>query len=326
MITNKNISELEPKIISETILINELPKKENNQTIDCNANTTPIKLAPKRPHIELEENKNIQNNSPKKKICLDVKKKEYKKFPYGNYNRYYGYRNSKNFQDVRLEIFQDYSNLFKNKDLLDIGCNEGLLTLAVAKMFKLKSLTGVDIDTHLIGKARKNFRSQKETLEEDTFPESVLFKSVINFSFNLFLYKQIFFYFYFQADYILSNETLLSIEEPKFDVILCLSVTKWVHLNNGDIGIKLLFKRIFKQLRPGGCLILETQNFKSYSKRKKLTPQITENYKKIIFKPNQFKEYLLGDEIGFKEFFMMGTPNHLQQGFKRPIEVFVKGI
>lgn len=105
---------------------------------------------------------------------------------------------------------------------------------------------------------------------------------------------------------------------------MCLSVTKWIHLNNGDKGIKLLFQRIFKQLRPGGCLILETQNFKSYNKRKKLTPQITENYKNIVFQPNQFKEYLLGDEIGFKEFNEMGTPNHVKQGFKRPIEVYVK--
>lgn len=105
---------------------------------------------------------------------------------------------------------------------------------------------------------------------------------------------------------------------------MCLSVTKWIHLNNGDRGIKFLFKRIFKQLRPGGCLILETQNFKSYKKRKRLTPQITENYNNITFRPNQFKEYLLGEEIGFSEFYQMGTPDHSSQGFKRPIEVYIK--
>lgn len=181
MITEENISELEPKI-SESILKNESPKKEINQTLDCNANTTPIELNKKRPHTESEQNKNTQSSSPKKKICLefDVKKKEHKKFPHGNYYGYYGYRsNSKDFEDVRLEIFKDYWHLFKNKDLLDIGCNEGLITLAVAKIFKLKSVTGVDIDTHLIGRARKNYRTQKESSEGDAFPESVLFKSVI---------------------------------------------------------------------------------------------------------------------------------------------------
>lgn len=188
MISEENICELEPKIESVIILQNELQKKGNNQTIDCNANTTPISSL-KRPHIEVEENTKNQNNSPKKKICLDVKKKEYKKFPHGNYDRYYGYRsNSKIFEDVRLEVFKDYSHLFKNKDLLDIGCNEGLVTLAVAKMFKLNSVTGLDIDMHLIGRARKNFRSQKESLEEDTFPKNVLFRTVIyNFINQLFI-------------------------------------------------------------------------------------------------------------------------------------------
>lgn len=195
MITDKNISELEPKI-SESILKNESPHKEINQTLDCNANTTPKELLKKRPYTEIEQNKNTQNNSPKKKICLeaDVKKKEHKKYPHGNYYGYYGYRsNSKDFEDVRLEIFKDYSHLFKNKDLLDIGCNEGLITLAVAKIFKLKSVTGVDIDTHLIGRARKNYRSQKESFDENAFPSSVLFKSVIGMKIFNFLYFSTFF-------------------------------------------------------------------------------------------------------------------------------------
>ena len=38
------------------------------------------------------------------------------------------------------------------------------------------------------------------------------------------------------------NPSLISIE--KYDVIMCLSVTKWVHLNFGDIGIKKLFDKV----------------------------------------------------------------------------------
>ena len=29
-----------------------------------------------------------------------------------------------------------------------------------------------------------------------------------------------------------------------YDTILCLSVTKWVHFNHGDPGVKLLFSKV----------------------------------------------------------------------------------
>lgn len=39
--------------------------------------------------------------------------------------------------------------------MLDVGCNEGLVTLAVATRFGCASATGVDIDGGLIGKAHR---------------------------------------------------------------------------------------------------------------------------------------------------------------------------
>jgi hypothetical protein len=77
---------------------------------------------------------------------------------YGNHNRYYGFESLNKNMDVRLKIFQKNIHLFKNKDVLDIGCNCGLLTLAIAKNFSPKSITGIDIDRKLINIARSKLR------------------------------------------------------------------------------------------------------------------------------------------------------------------------
>jgi len=47
------------------------------------------------------------------------------------------------------------------------------------------------------------------------------------------------------------------VKREQYDVILCLSTIKWVHLNYGDTGVKALFLKIKEQLAPGGLLIVE---------------------------------------------------------------------
>lgn len=74
-----------------------------------------------------------------------------------------------------------------------------------------------------------------------------------------------------QGNYVPNRDELVEAQTPEYDVVLCLSLTKWVHLNWGDEGLKRMFRRIYRHLRPGGILVLEPQPWSSYGKRKTLT-------------------------------------------------------
>lgn len=74
-----------------------------------------------------------------------------------------------------------------------------------------------------------------------------------------------------QGNYVLDRDELVDAQRPEYDVVLCLSLTKWVHLNWGDEGLKRMFRRIYRHLRPGGILVLEPQPWSSYCRRKSLT-------------------------------------------------------
>lgn len=84
------------------------------------------------------------------------RKRNDKLFIYGNYNRYYGYRNPQCSQDLRLKCFN--KDWFSGKDVLDLGCNVGHITLTIARDFNPQVITGIDIDTSLIKAAKNNLR------------------------------------------------------------------------------------------------------------------------------------------------------------------------
>ncbi|PNF16503.1 hypothetical protein B7P43_G07788 [Cryptotermes secundus] len=288
------------------------------------------------------------------------KKNEY--FQYGNYLKYYGYRNPQHEVDIRLKYLEKRKELFQDKDVLDIGCNIGHVTLIVARDFKARSVVGLDIDRKLIAIARKNVRhyvnyadsppndepgggggggggiggsdggEQERSSDSKFFPISlpILYGPVDIPSFShgqspsaskKFPHNVTF----VQGNYVVESDALLATEQPQFDVILCLSITKWLHLNWGDAGLKQAFRRMYLQLRPGGHLILEPQAWESYKKKKNLTETIFKNYNSIEFLPQKFTEYLLSSEVGFTQCEVIGTPFHQSKGFQRPIQLFTKG-
>lgn len=239
------------------------------------------------------------------------KRPEKSKYQYGNHCSYKGFAALTENNDVRLRVFKQYPYLFQNKDVLDIGCHAGHVTLAIGRMLNPKSVLGVDIASNLISmanhnsslfvkiptekpnnsvapktsetnastcKKKKNNRrdrtkasgfypisfgitykgiprlpkqnnDQSSTAQNDVFPNNVNFKTMN----------------YVETDDV--NAT----EAQQYDLIICLSVTKYIHLNFGDAGLKGAFKKMFNQLRPGGKLILEAQNWASYERSKNLT-------------------------------------------------------
>ncbi|XP_017076636.2 7SK snRNA methylphosphate capping enzyme bin3 isoform X2 [Drosophila eugracilis] len=334
------------------------------------------------------------------------------KYRYGNFDRYVDFRQMNEFRDVRLQVFQRHVELFQNKDILDIGCNVGHMTITVARHLAPKTIVGIDIDRELVARARRNLsifvripieeklpevkvEQSMEAKSESTPPEkaeedasgaahkktrrgkkrrkaqqglqhnhhhhhhhdleqlqqqqkldALLVKPheffPISFpltygrvphlppsskSPNTFGNKNLFpaNVFFRHTNYVLKDESLMANDSQQYDLILCLSVTKWIHLNFGDNGLKIAFKRMFNQLRPGGKLILEAQNWASYKKKKNLTPEIYNNYKQIEFFPNKFHEYLLSSEVGFSHSYTLGVPRHMNKGFCRPIQLYAKG-
>lgn len=127
-----------------------------------------------------------------------------------------------------------------------------------------------------------------------------------------------------EHNYVPASDRLVGKQVPYFDTILCLSVTKWVHLNYRDEGLKRFFKRVYNHLHEGGLFVLEAQPFDNYARRKRTSVRLRTNFYGIQFRPEQFDAYLLSEECGFKEIIYESRTSHLCSGFQRPIKVFLK--
>ncbi|VDM96347.1 unnamed protein product [Thelazia callipaeda] len=204
---------------------------------------------------------------------VEKKENRMKRYRYGNYLRYYGNRIEMNSgRDPRMDVLKQ--EWFEKKSVLDIGCNVGYLTLLIAKEYQPRNIIGIDIDAHLVGLARREIRHQYDKngpmirnfptsfgrrygpisapapYFSSKFPDNVWFRC---------------------ENYVLDNDEMLDMVKEEYDVIMALSITKWIHLNWGDAGIRRFFQRVYRHLRPGGLFILEPQNFETYKKRARLT-------------------------------------------------------
>ncbi|XP_061163161.1 probable RNA methyltransferase Y17G7B.18 [Saccostrea echinata] len=286
---------------------------------------------PRQSALEIEDftpGRKFRRQVSQKSDRSQKKNRRNKKFIYGNYNRYYGYRNPDAEEDPRLECMR--GEWFEGKDVLDIGCNVGHVTLTIGKRFHPRKVVGIDIDHTLIAAARKNIRNymSNKSTEVQKYPLSVPINygpiaapAVSHNSQNPGFPANVAF---MKENYVLESDELVDLQHEEYDVIMALSLTKWIHLNFGDSGLKRFFRRIFKHLRPGGRLILEPQPWSSYKKKKKISEEIQKTFQEIQMRPAQFSDYLLSREVGFTTCEVIDIPYHKSKGFRRPIQMYRK--
>lgn len=242
---------------------------------------------------------------------------------YGNYPSYYGYRIGIQYDDIRFVLFKEYfSHLFENKRILDIGCNVGAVTLNIGRYMKPEHIVGIDIDPTLIKKARHQlqfyYSLQKPHILDEMDTEENSTSNIDECTFNhdrdpsnYFPISMPIVFGYVPMVCSDSNRSFpinvnfrcknwIDIHESfkdSVDVILCLSITKWIHLNWGDHGIMTLFKRAYEEIKPGGILVLESQPLASYYKNHHLTEIHKRHYSEMKILPEMFLQTLF--QIGF---------------------------
>lgn len=278
-------------------------------------------------HKQQQQQGNSSSNPSNKK-----KKKSQESCPFGNYKNYYGYRISNDMdEDPRLKVLK--KEWFQGKDCLDIGCNSGVMTIHIAKKFGCRSILGVDIDSSLIEVARWRLRNfirtqnsakppgEKKTSSGGADGSEEQSLSLSNASSSAAETKELFQVVSFQKENFVHSRNL---DENRYDTILCLSVTKWVHLNWGDDGLITLFSKIWRLLNPGGIFVMEPQPWKSYEKNRRVSETTAMNYRNIVLRPEHFQNILL-DKIGFRTVEdLTSSLSGASKGFDRQVLAFQK--
>lgn len=177
---------------------------------------------------------------------------------HGSYAGYYRRRGA----DVATRLRLLERSWVDGKRVLDVGCNDGAIVMAVArgKAGPVRRrgrereeatdssvpvrVVGVDIDAGLVEKARKGLRLTRELDGGGGLGD-------VDVEF-------------FAGDF--AKENVQKRVGTGFDLVTMLSVTKWVHLYGGDVGLRRFFRGAWNCLKPGGVLVLEPQMTKSYKR------------------------------------------------------------
>ncbi|KAI9596613.1 Bicoid-interacting protein 3-domain-containing protein [Syncephalis fuscata] len=268
------------------------------------------------------------------------------KFIFGNYRHYYGYRHQSGQEgsDPRVSVMDPA--WFKGRQVLDIGCNAGYVTTEIASRYQPARILGVDIDEALIDQAWRHLRyrwslqrpylsfneqQQHQQHFECTKTNYQLFPLSMPVMFGHLPWPMESSFAVKENPFPLNinfhpGDWLRMPPEPNtYNVIMALSITKWIHLHKGDDGMRSFFYRIYASLCKGGQFILEPQPWRSYTRKSKLTPVMRQTFQSISFRPDQFETFLI-EKVGFTRVEEKTVPYSpgTGKGFKRPLQVYYK--
>eukprot|EP00835_Amoeboradix_gromovi_P004770 NODE_394_length_9435_cov_0.160347.p5 type:complete len:277 gc:universal NODE_394_length_9435_cov_0.160347:5238-4408(-) len=248
--------------------------------------------------------RNLKNKYPKDdllKAMIPVDLDLFTKF--GNYDDYYKYRDSDD-RIAKLKIYLDY------KDILDIGCHQGTVAADVYLDTDYSLYVGCDIDHSLVRKAicyttdvilQSEYDLPKSAGKYLGLDEKKILLNRFNIQFNY-------------ADIIKYKINHL------FDVVLCLSVIKWIHLEYRDAGLKSFIGKMYSLLSEDGLFVLELHDADSYWK--KLHPSNYESYLDLEIIPDDIPNIVL--EAGFKRYEIVELDNQVGGFQRRELYVFHK--
>jgi hypothetical protein len=180
----------------------------------------------------------------------------------GNFKNYYTFHPVQDRQDlIQLAMSNIITKLPSSTgntfSYLDIGCNEGDLSLHVHDMltnvlagYSINTI-GIDIDEELIHRAQVKSSTTKLSLDAKQH-----FIQFIKCDAELFLSRS----------QIINKSAPTTTRRRKFHLISLFSVTMWIHLNHGDQGLANVLSAIAKQSYN---ILIEPQPWSAYTRAKK---------------------------------------------------------
>jgi SAM-dependent methyltransferase len=139
-----------------------------------------------------------------------------------------------------MEALQPLRGLFAERDVLDVGCHAGRLTVRIAHELPVRSVTAIDIDPSLILKAQEVQREYRRWAATGQRGDAAggAGRAPVDVHW-------------------LCGDALSHSFPSRFHVVLCLHVAQHVHRSGGDAALAALLARLTSLLHAGGVLLLQ---------------------------------------------------------------------